>query len=541
MEQQTKTSGRPLGAALKPRQLTMMGLGSAIGAGLFIGSGAGIQAAGPAVLISYLVAGTLIILVMWALGEMAAANPDSGAFSVYTAKAYGPVAGATVGWLWWLQLVVVIAAEALGAAGLLATIFPALPVWLMAFVFIVVLTAVNLTSVKNFGEFEFWFALLKVAAIVGFLLVGAALLFGWLPGVQSPGLSNFTGAGFAPSGFAGIATALFVVAFAFGGTEIVSVAAAETAEPARSVKKAVRTVLWRILVFYIGAIFVIAAVVPVGSAGLKSPFAAVLDAAGMPGAATAITLVAVAALLSALNANLYGASRMAFSLAERGEAPRLLASVSKARVPVVAVLASVAFGVVTVVLELAFPEKVLPVLLNIVGSTCLLVWTSALLGPARAAPPRRPRGNGASPADARLPVAHGLWSAHPRGDLHGGLHRRGFPSPAPEHVRTRGASGGGELASPPVREGSAALSKLRSDAKRRCSSTESGAVDPLRGSVHTEGASGLAGRALCSLRPAGHNDDQLGLCKIQSDLVLKVHFRPQCFSTRAAAEVVRDG
>jgi len=377
MEPQTTTSARALGAALKPRQLTMMGLGSAIGAGLFIGSGAGIQAAGPAVLISYLVAGTLIILVMWALGEMAAANPDSGAFSVYTAKAYGPVAGATVGWLWWIQLVVVIAAEALGAAALLATIFPALPVWLMAFVFIVALTAVNLTSVKNFGEFEFWFALLKVAAIIGFLLVGFALLFGWLPGVQSPGLANFTGAGFAPSGFAGIATALFVVAFAFGGTEIVSVAAAETAEPARSVKKAVRTVLWRILVFYIGAIFVIAAVVPVGSVGLKSPFAAVLDAAGMPGAATAITLVAVAALLSALNANLYGASRMAFSLAERGEAPRWLASVSSARVPVVAVLASVAFGVVTVVLELAFPE--MGVLLNIVGSTCLLVWTSALL------------------------------------------------------------------------------------------------------------------------------------------------------------------
>jgi len=143
------------------------------------------------------------------------------------------------------------------------------------------------------------------------------------------------------------------------------------------VKKAVRTVLWRILVFYISAIFVIAAVVPVGSAGLKSPFAAVLDAAGMPGAATAISLVAVAALLSALNANLYGALRMAFSLAERGEAPRLLASVSKARVPWLR--SSVAFGVVTVVLELAFPEKVLPVLLNTVGSTCLLVWTSALL------------------------------------------------------------------------------------------------------------------------------------------------------------------
>jgi AAT family amino acid transporter len=140
----------------------------------------------------------------------------------------------------------------------------------------------------------------------------------------------------------GIATALFVVAFAFGGTEIVSVAAAETAEPARSVKKAVRTVLWRILVFYLGAIFIIAAVVPVGSEGLKSSFAAVLEAAGMPGAGTAITLVAVATLLSAGNANLHGASRMAYSLAERGEAPRLLASVSKARVPVVAVLARLA-------------------------------------------------------------------------------------------------------------------------------------------------------------------------------------------------------
>jgi AAT family amino acid transporter len=357
----------------------MMGLGSAIGAGLFIGSGAGIQAAGPAVLISYLVAGTLIILVMWALGEMAAANPNSGAFSVYTARALGPVAGATVGWLWWLQLVVVIAAEALGGAGLLATVFPALPVWLMALLFIAVLTAVNLTRVRNFGEFEFWFALLKVAAIVAFLVIGAALLFGLIPGAQSPGLGHFGGAGFAPHGFGGIATALFVVAFAFGGTEIVSVAAAETRDPARSVGKAVRTVVWRILVFYIGSIFIIAAVLPWDSAGLKSPFASVLDAAGLPGAATGITLVAVVALLSALNANLYGASRMIFSLAERGEAPRGLSSLTKAQVPVVAVLASVAFGVVATVLELAFPDHVLPVLLNIVGSTCLMVWGSALV------------------------------------------------------------------------------------------------------------------------------------------------------------------
>ena len=377
--EQATTTTSSLGAALKPRQLTMMGLGSAIGAGLFIGSGAGIQAAGPAVLISYLVAGTLIILVMWALGEMAAANPNSGAFSVYTARALGPIAGATVGWLWWLQLVVVIAAEALGAAGLLGTVFPALPVWLMSLLFVAGLTAVNLTRVRNFGEFEFWFALLKVAAIVGFLVIGAALLFGVIPGIPSPGLAHFQGAGFAPRGLAGIAAALFVVVFAFGGTEIVSIAAAETRDPARSVGKAVRTVVWRILVFYIGSIFIIAAVLSADSAGLKSPFAAVLDAAGLPGAATAITLVAVAALLSALNANLYGASRMIFSLAERGEAPRVLSSLTKTQVPAAAVLASVAFGVLATVLELAFPDKVLPVLLNVVGSTCLIVWGSALV------------------------------------------------------------------------------------------------------------------------------------------------------------------
>ena len=375
------TAERPpaeLGHSMKPRQLTMMGLGSAIGAGLFLGSGAGVQSAGPAVLLSYLVAGTLIILVMWALGEMAAANPNSGAFSVYAEKAMGKTAGATVGWLWWLQLVVVIAAEALGAAGLLFSVWPVVPVWALALTFMVVFTAINLAGVKNFGEFEFWFAILKVAAIVAFLAIGAALLLGVLPGVSSPGLANITG-DFAPAGLGGIATALFVVIFAFGGTEIVSVAAAETENPERSVAQAIRTVVWRILVFYIGSVFVIAAVLPASSEALASPFAGVLDAARIPGAATAITLVAVVALLSALNANLYGASRMVYSLSQRREAPRFLSALSGAKVPMVAVGVSVAFGFIATVLELLFPERILPALFQLVGSTCLVVWGSALV------------------------------------------------------------------------------------------------------------------------------------------------------------------
>jgi len=369
-----------LGHALKPRQLIMMGLGSAIGAGLFLGSGVGVQAAGPAVLVSYLIAGALVIIVMNALGEMAAAKPASGAFSVYASDAMGATAGATVGWLWWAQVVIVVAAESVGAGGLLATIWPQIPVPLSSLTFMVVFTAINLLGVRNFGEFEFWFAIMKVAAILIFIAIGGALLFGLLPGVPSPGLSNVTGnGGFAPKGWAGIGAALLVVVFAFGGTEIVAVAAAETSDPARSLARAIRTVAWRILVFYIGSISVIIAVVPWTSEALRSPFAAVLEVARIPYASTTITLIAVIALLSALNANLYGASRMIFSLAQRGEAPRGLARVNRRQVPVVAVLSCVAFGFIATVCELWFPNRVLPVLLNIVGATCLLVWTIALV------------------------------------------------------------------------------------------------------------------------------------------------------------------
>lgn len=369
-----------LGHALKSRQLVMMGLGSAIGAGLFLGSGVGVQTAGPAVLLSYLIAGTLIIIVMRALGEMAAARPTSGAFSVYAADAMGPTAGATLGWLWWVQIVIVVAAESVGAAGLLSTVWPGLPVAATSLVFMTAFTLVNLLGVRNFGEFEFWFAILKVAAILAFIAIGAALLLGLLPNVPSPGLSNFTEhGGFAPKGWAGVGAALLVVVFAFGGTEIVAVAAAETQDPQRSITQAIRTVAWRILVFYIGSLAVIIAVVPWTSDHLKSPFAAVLEVARIPGAATAITLVAVVALLSALNANLYGASRMIYSLAQRSEAPRFLAHLSRSQVPVAAVLASVAFGFVATALELLYPDKVLPALLNVVGSTCLLVWTLSLV------------------------------------------------------------------------------------------------------------------------------------------------------------------
>jgi AAT family amino acid transporter len=292
----------------------------------------------------------------------------------------GRTAGSTVGWLWWFQLVVVIAAESVGAAQLLVSVWPVMPVWLLSLVFVIIFMLVNMAEVRNFGEFEFWFAILKVAAIVTFLVLGLALIAGWLPTAPTPGLSNLFGnGGFAPTGIAGIASAMLVVVFAFGGTEIVAVAAAETADPVRSVGQAIRTVVWRIMVFYIGSIFVIVTVIPWDSELLRSPFAGVLAVAKVPGADVAITLVAVVALLSAMNANLYGASRMIYSLAQRGDAPSFLTRINGARVPVAAVIASVVVGVTAALMEAIFPGQVLSVLLNVVGSGILVVWGTVLL------------------------------------------------------------------------------------------------------------------------------------------------------------------
>jgi AAT family amino acid transporter len=359
-----------------PRHLVFMSLGSAIGTGLFVGSGAGIQAAGPAVLLSFLIAGTMVVLVMRMMGEMAAADPSSGAFSVYAEKALGRPAGTTVGWLWWLQLVIVIAAEATAAAAIVASMWPGSQQWVLALVFISLFTAINLGGAANLGEFEYWFALLKVLAIVAFLAIGVAFIAGWLPNVPAPGMSNLTGnGGFMPHGWSGVGAGLLLVVFAFGGTEIVAVAAADTENPETSIAKAISSVVWRILVFFIGSVLVIVTVLPWDSEALSTgPFVAALAAARVPGADVVMAVVIVVALLSALNANLYGASRMVFSLAERGRMPKPLARRSANGVPRAAVAASVTFGFLAVVLNYLYPETVLMILLNLVGSTCLVVW-----------------------------------------------------------------------------------------------------------------------------------------------------------------------
>ncbi|MFD6533242.1 amino acid permease [Streptomyces sp. NPDC060184] len=383
----------PLSHGLKQRHLTMLGLGGVIGAGLFVGSGAGIAVAGPAIIVSYLIAGALATLVMRMLGEMSAAMPASGSFSVHAERALGRWAGFSVGWLYWFLLVVVLAVEATAAAQIAHGWVPAVEPWAWVLLFMVVFTTANLTAVKNFGEFEFWFAALKVCAIVAFLVLGTLAVFGVLPDTDPVGLTHLTGrGGFLPNGWSGVVSGVLTVVFAFGGLEVLTIAAAETDDPARAVGRAVRSAVVRILFFYVGSMLVIVTVLPwtAQQAGL-SPYVKVLDSIGVPSAGQIMNVVIFVALLSALNANLYGSSRMIFSLAERGEAPRGLLKVSGVTrhgggVPRRAVLASVAFGFVSVLLNLAWPDTVFLYLLNSVGAVLLFVWALIALSQLRLRP-----------------------------------------------------------------------------------------------------------------------------------------------------------
>ncbi|MFJ9035789.1 amino acid permease [Streptomyces sp. NPDC102406] len=365
----------PLSGGLKQRHLTMLGLGGVIGAGLFVGSGAGIAVAGPGIVVSYLIAGALAMSVMRMLGEMSAAMPVSGSFSVHAERALGRWAGFSVGWLYWFMLVVVLAVEATGAAQIAHGWVPGVPQWAWVLLFMVVFTATNLAAVKNFGEFEFWFATLKVGAIVLFLVIGTLAIFGVLPDTDPVGLTHLTGdGGFLPRGWQGVVSGVLAVVFAFGGLEVVTIAAAESDDPVRSVARAVRSAVFRILFFYVGSMLVIVTVLPwtVQKAGI-SPYVTVLDSLGVPSAGQIMNVVVFVALLSALNANLYGSSRMVFSLAERDEAPRALLKVAGG-VPRRAVLASVAFGFVSVLLNLEWPDTVFLYMLNSVGAVLLFVW-----------------------------------------------------------------------------------------------------------------------------------------------------------------------
>ncbi|WP_448319170.1 amino acid permease [Streptomyces sp. CO7] len=362
-----------LGHGLKQRHLSMIALGGVIGAGLFVGSGAGIAAAGPSIVIAYAISGLLVMLVMRMLGEMSAAYPSSGSFSSHAERAIGPWAGFTSGWAFWVMLSTAVGLEGIGAAKIVTGWLPGTPEWMWVALFMVVFTGTNLAAVKNFGEFEFWFAALKVVAIAAFLVLGVLAVAGLLPG--SEGTAGADLSEIMPGGTHGLIVGLLASVFAYGGIESVTVAAAESEDPVRGVASAVRTAMWRIGLFYIGSMAVIVLLVPWNDPALveKGPYVAALDTLQIPGAGQIMNVVVLVALLSAMNANTYTASRVAFSLVRRGQGPKALGRVHGG-VPRAAVLASSAFGFFCVLLSYWRPDDVFAWLLNMIGAVILVIW-----------------------------------------------------------------------------------------------------------------------------------------------------------------------
>ena len=346
----------------------MIALGGVIGAGLFVGSSAAILQAGPVVVLSYALAGALTFVIMRMLGEMAVARPGLGSFNAYIRIALGPRASFVSGWLYWYFWIIAVGAETIAGASLLAEWVVA-PVWLLGLVLIALLTATNLLSVKAYGEFEFWFSLLKVAAIVGFIVVAVGHLgLARGPIALGPG-------GFAPKGWLAVVGAIPTVIFSLTGSEIASIAAAESEDPAGNVARAARTVALRITVFYALSVALIVATVPWSSvrAG-HSPFVAALAAIGISGAASLMQVVILVAVLSCLNSGLYVTSRILFELADAGDAPRALVATGAARVPTRAILLGAAAGFIAALASIISPGRVFAFLLDTSGAVILVVY-----------------------------------------------------------------------------------------------------------------------------------------------------------------------
>ncbi|RDI47210.1 amino acid permease [Nocardia mexicana] len=380
---ETSTARDGLRTGLRRRHMTMLAIGGAVGAGLFVGSGAVIKTAGPAAVLSYTAAGVLVLCVLRALGEMVVARPVAGSLAEYARIALGPFAGFTVGWLYWYMYVILVGAEATAGAAILADWID-LPQWVLAAALLIVMTAVNLISVRSFGEFEFWFASIKVAAIVVFLILGVLYVLGLWPNGHT-GFGNLTvHGGFTPNGWTGVLSAIVVVIFAFGGTEIVTLAAAESAEPGKAVARATSNVLWRVALFYVASILLVVTILPWDDAKvLTSPFVSALDTMGVPAAGTVMQVVILTAVLSVLNSAIYVSSRMLYVLTRDGDAPAGLVRVNRRGVPARAVLLGTVAAWCAVVASYVSPDRVFTFLVNSIGVLLAFLYLAVMFSQLR--------------------------------------------------------------------------------------------------------------------------------------------------------------
>jgi GABA permease len=352
----------------------MISIGGIIGAGLFVGSSAAIAAAGPAIVLSYLLAGVLILLVMRMIGEMATLHPGQRAFTELARLGLGRWAGFTAGWLYWYFWMIVVPIEAIAGANILQAWIP-LPAWQIGLLLMAMMTAVNLLSARSYGEFEFWFASIKVAAIVVFIVMAAAFAFGWI-GSQSPGFTNLTAhQGFMPFGFLAVLGGAAAVFFSITGAEIITVAAAESDQPAKAVADMTGSVVVRILIFYVLSVLLIVMVVPWTDVRIgESPFTLALSRMNVGWAGVAMSAVILTAVLSCLNSAFYVCSRVLLVLAEQGDAPQWLVQVNERRVPARSVWFAAVAGVVGVLAATVSAQGVFAFLVNSSGAVILFVY-----------------------------------------------------------------------------------------------------------------------------------------------------------------------
>ncbi|WP_051172797.1 amino acid permease [Microbacterium indicum] len=372
-----------LGRSLSLRHIRFIALGTAIGTGLFYGSSETIQAAGPAVLVAYVIAGCAAFAVMRALGETAVRDPVAGSFAQYTSRYVSPLMGFLTGWTFTFEMIVVAIADMTAVASYMGMWYPDAPGWVWMAAAILLICGLNTLRVRVFGELEFWFTIIKVATIIAMIAGGLALIvFGVSLGGFEPGPHNLFAleGGFAPFGVWGLVMSLGIVVFSFGGIETLGMTAGETADPAGSIPKAVNTVPVRILLFYVATIAVILMLIPwteIGSG--ESPFVQVFAQLGVPAAAHILNAVVLTAALSAMNSITYAASRTMYGLAEQHHAPKAFTRLARTGVPILPVAIVAACAVVGLLAYLWIPDQLFLVVASIATFATVLTWSSILL------------------------------------------------------------------------------------------------------------------------------------------------------------------
>ncbi len=366
-----------LARGLSSRQIQLMAIGGAIGVGLFLGSASAIRSAGPAVTVCYILAGAVVFFMLRALGEMAMDRPVAGSFASYAGAMVGPWAGFVTAWTYWLMWITTVMAELTAIGIYVRYFFPSVPQWLPGLLAVFVLVAVNLVSVRLFGEVEFWFALVKIVAILSFVVTGLAVVaFGLGHLGHQASVSNlWSQGGFSPKGILGPLLALQIVTYAFLGVEMIGVTAGEARDPHRELPKAINRVAWRILIFYVASIAVIMMLIPWANVSARtSPFVVAWRDIGIPAAAGLLNAVVLTSALSSSNSGIFASARMLHTLAGDGQAPRLFRRLSRTRVPARALFASGAALLVGVVVNILVPEKAFQYITSVATVAVLWVW-----------------------------------------------------------------------------------------------------------------------------------------------------------------------